>query len=60
MSLVCFVLFDEIPKIKIFHMVANEHPDVIEGRQQLIATYVLDSEEKADYGSIDNDGSASD
>ena len=37
-------------------MVASEHPEVIEGRQQLIVTEVLDSEEAAEYGSIDDDG----
>ena len=41
-------------------MVVSEHPEVIEGRQRLIETYVLDSEEASDYGSIDNDGAASD
>ena len=32
MSLVHFFYLDEIPKINTFHMVANDHPDVIEGR----------------------------
>ena len=36
---------DEIPKIKICHMVAKYHPEVIEGRRRLIAVDVLDSEE---------------
>ena len=39
---------DEIPKIKICHMVSKERPEVIEGGQRLIAVDVLDSEE-ADY-----------
>ena len=41
-------------------MVASEHPEVIEGRRRLIATDVLESEEEADDGSIDNDGAALD
>ena len=41
-------------------MVTSEHPEVIEGRRRLIATYFLDSEEAAEDGSIDNDGAASD
>ena len=36
---------DEIPKINICHMVAKDHPEVIEGRRRLIAVDVLDSEE---------------
>ena len=30
--LIHFVYLDQIPKIKICHMVASEHPEVIEGR----------------------------
>ena len=41
-------------------MVASEHPEVIEGRPQLIVTDVLDSEEADEDGSIDNDGASSD
>ena len=41
-------------------MVASEHPEVIEGRRRLIATYFLDSEEAAEDGSIDNNGTDSD
>ena len=37
-------------------MVASEHPEVIEGRRQLISTDVLESEEADEDGSIDNDG----
>ena len=33
MLLVHFLPLDEIPKIKICHMVAKEHPKVIEGRR---------------------------
>ena len=36
-----FFSLDEIPKIKICHMVAKEHPEVIEGRRRLIAMDVL-------------------
>ena len=39
-------------------MVASEHSEVIEGRRRLIVTYVLESEEASEDGSIDNDGSA--
>ena len=38
----------------------NEHTEVIEGRHWLIDTDVLDSEEVAKDGSIDNDGAALD
>ena len=41
-------------------MVAKEHPEVIEGRQRLIAVYVLDSEEEAEDYSIDHDDAALD
>ena len=34
---------DQIPKIKICHMVSKEHPEVIEGRLRLIDVVVLDS-----------------
>ena len=37
-------------------MVAKGHPEVIEGRQWLIAVDVLDSEEAAEDASIDHDG----
>ena len=47
-----FFSLDEIPKIKICHMVANDHPEVVEGRKQLIAVDVLDSEEAAYDASI--------
>ena len=60
MSLILFVPLEQIPRIKICHMVASEHPEGIEGRRRLIAADVLDSEEASEDGSIDNDGSASD
>ena len=60
LSLIRFVPLDQIPKIKICHMVASRHPEFIERRQRLIATDVLDSEEAAEDGSIDNDGTTSD
>ena len=41
-------------------MVASEHPEVIEGRRQLIATDVIDSEEEDEDGYIDNYSAASD
>ena len=60
LSLIRFVPLEQIPRIKICHMVASEHPEVIEGRRRLIAADVLDSEEASEDGSIDNDGSALD
>ena len=56
LSLIRFVSPDQISKIKICHMVASEHTEVIEGRRQLIATDVIDPEEAAEYVSIDDDG----
>ena len=56
LSLVCFVTLDQIPKIKICHMVASEYTEVIEGRQRLISTDVPDSEEAYDDCFIDNYG----
>ena len=41
-------------------MVESEHHELIEGRRQLISTKVLDYDESAEGGSIDNDGSALD
>ena len=32
LSLVCCFSLEETPKLKICHMVAKEHPEVIEGR----------------------------
>ena len=37
------------------NMVAKEHHEVIGGRQQVIAMYVLESEEAAEDDSIDQD-----
>ena len=55
MSLVSFFSLDKIPKIKICHMVAKEHPEVIQVRRRLIAVDVLDSEEAAEGASIVHD-----
>ena len=49
LSLIHLVPLDQIPEIKIFHMVVSEHPEVIEGRRQLIAMYVLDSDGADEY-----------
>ena len=54
LSLVLFFL-DEIPKIKICHIVAKEHPEFIEGRRRLIDVDVLESEEAAEDASIVHD-----
>ena len=56
-----FVFFlDQIPKIKICHMVVSEHTQVIDRRQRLIVTDVIDSDEVSEDDSIDNNGAASD
>ena len=44
-SLIHFFTLDQIPKVKIWHMIANEHSEVIEVGQLLIATEVLDPEQ---------------
>ena len=59
-SLVNSFSLDKIPKLKICHMVAKEHPEVIGGRQRLIDVGVLDSEEAAEDDSLDHDGDVSD
>ena len=59
-SLVCFVALDQIPKIKICHMVVSEYPEVIEGRQRLILVDVLEPEEEDEDVYIDDDGDALD
>ena len=41
-------------------MVASENPEVIESKQMLITTYVLDYEEAYEDGYIDNDGDSLD
>ena len=51
-----FFSLGEIPKIKICHMVAKEHPEVIEGRRRLIAVDIIESEEAAEDASTDHDG----
>ena len=53
-----FFSLDKIPKIKICHMVAKVHPEVIEDRRRLIDVYVLDSEEEAEVADLyEEDGS---
>ena len=51
----CFPPFPNT-QYKICHMVASEHPEVIEGRRRLIDMDFPDSEEASEDGSIDNDG----
>ena len=60
LSLICFFTLEQTTKIKICHMVATEHPELIEGRRRLIATDVIDYEEAVEYGLIDNSGSDQD
>ena len=50
-----FSSLDEIHKIKICHMAAKEHPEVIEGRRRLVTVDVIDSEEASEGASIAND-----
>ena len=38
-----FFSLEEIPNIKICHMVAKEHNEVIEGRKRMVAVDVFDS-----------------
>ena len=52
-----FIFFpDQIPNIKICHMFASKHPEVIKGRRRLISTDIPDSKEASEDGSIDTDG----
>ena len=60
LSPIRFVLLDQIPNIKLCHMVASEHHEVIDGRRWLIATDVLESEEADEDCSIYNDGAVLD
>ena len=60
LSLFYFVSLNQIPKIKIGHMVASEHPEVIGGMWRLIAMEILDPKEADEDGSINDDGAASD
>ena len=53
-----FYALDQIPKIKISHMVASKHTEVIKGIWWLIATDVLDPEYAAKYYAVDYDGSS--
>ena len=57
---VYFFPLEQIPKRKIIHIVASEHPEVIEGRHRLIATHSLDHGDEAEDCVIDNYGSESD
>ena len=59
-SLIWFVSLDQIPNMKICHMVACQHPEVVEGRQCLIDTNIIDPEDTYYYGSIDDDDDALD
>ena len=60
LSLIHFFRLDQIPNLKICHIVVIEYPEVVEGRRWLIHTDVLDSEEAAEDGSIDNYGASLD
>ena len=54
LSHIFFVSIDQITKMEICYMVTSEHSELIEVIQQLIATRVLDPEEAAEDGSIDD------
>ena len=58
LSLVSFFSLEQTPKIKMYHMVASENPEVIEGRRRFIAKFVLESEEAAEDGFINDCGAA--
>ena len=53
-----FFPLDKIPKIKIYHIVAKEHSEVIWGRRRLISVDVFDSEDAAEDDSIVHDDAA--
>ena len=58
--LVPFFSLDQIPKIKIFHMVGIEHPKVIRVVRHLIVADVIYPEEEDEDIAVDDYGSASD
>ena len=58
--IIIFLSLEKTPKINISHMIAKEHPEMIERKQLLIAVDVLDSEQAAEDYSIDHDGAALD
>ena len=58
--LISFLSLDKTPKINISHMVAKEHPEMIERKQLLVAVDVLDSDEVAEDASIDHYSAALD
>ena len=60
LSLICFASLYQTPKVIFFHMVACEHPEVIEDRRRLIDTEILGPDEADDDGYIDDGGDASD
>ena len=46
---------DEITKINICHMIAKEHPEVIEGTRWLINVDIIDSDQASEDYAIDHD-----
>ena len=57
----CFFYFHRSKyQYKIWHMVASEHPEVIEGRWRFIVTDVIWPKEESEDGYIDDDSAASD
>ena len=59
-SIIHFCSLDQILKIKNFHKVVVEHPKVVYGRQLFCATDVLDPDEAAEDGVVDDYCSALD
>ena len=49
-----FFSLDEIPKIKVYHMLAKQHPEMIEGRRWLFAVDITDSGDASEDASINN------
>ena len=56
LSLIRFFSLAKSPRENIYHMVASEHSEVIEGGCRFISVDALDPEDAAEYGSIDDDG----
>ena len=55
-----FFALDQIPKIKICHIVASEHPEVIEERQRLISMEIIEYQGAHEDISTDDDDYALD
>ena len=47
--LTIFWSLNQIHKINIWHKIASEHPNVIEGGQKFIGMYIIETEEAIEY-----------